>query len=210
MNKSTRAVGRPAKQDSGSSLEKIVHAACINFAQHGIKGTSNQMIASDADVTPAMVHYHFKTKADLHAAVLENLLGPLLQKMEGVDSLETFVHVFHDHLCRHPWVPHLMLREVLIYNGQLRQGFLQSYGPTIFNSIKNIVAAEIEAVEWKKTGAAKTIDLERHVILLISLLVHPFLGMEVAVTLTGREFTDKMKLGFRDDALRLFKQGIGA
>lgn len=197
--------GRPSLQHASDASAGIVESACLQFARHGINGTTNRQIAEDAKVTPAMVHYYFKDKKALHIGVLNSAFAPLLQALSGARTLESWVASFHAHLIERPWLPHLMIREVLPPNGGLRPFFLKDYAPFIFGSIKVLVAREAAR---KKVRAG--FDLERHVVLLMSMLVYPFLGMEIAHYVTGRKFDRKMFIGFRDDALALFCKGIAA
>ena len=62
----------------------------------------------------------------------------------------------------------------------------------------------------QQTDARSGLDLDRHAVLLMGMLVYPFMGMEIAQNLTGRKFDKRMLEGFRDDALDLFLHGITA
>ncbi len=204
MNKSTPAKpGRPPQNLAQDASSSIVDAACIHFSQHGVKGTTNRQIAEEAKVTAAMVHYYFKTKSALHLGVLQAAFTPLLDSLTGVTSLEEWVTTFHAHLVERPWLPHLMIREVLSTSGQLRPLFMKNFAPHIFGSIKAMVAREAAI---RKVDAS--FDLERHIVLLMGMLVYPFMTMEIAHSLTGRKFDKAMFDGFRDDAFRLFCKGI--
>ena len=48
-----------------------MNAALELFAEHGVSGTSLQMIADHLGVTKAAVYYHFKAKEEIVLAVLE-------------------------------------------------------------------------------------------------------------------------------------------
>lgn len=197
--------GRPALDSAHDACESIVASACLHFAQHGIKGTSNRQIAAHAKVTAAMVHYYFKRKEDLHLAVLHATFDPLVAALAHVDTLEAWVFTFHAHLSATPWLPHLMIREVLPQNGQLRAIFLKQFAPRLFGFVRGMVEKEA-----KRLKAPKQLDVDRHVVLLMGMLVYPFLGLEIAQNVTGRKFDRKMLEGFRDDALALFQRGIAA
>ncbi|MEY4642138.1 MAG: hypothetical protein RLZZ227_2132 [Pseudomonadota bacterium] len=197
--------GRPALQNAQDACENIVRSACLHFAQHGIKGSSNRQIAADAKVTAAMVHYYFKRKDDLHLAVLHSTFDPLVSAVAAATELEDWVMAFHAHVSARLWMPHLMIREVLAQNGQLRALFMKHFAPKLFGSIRELVEQEV-----KTRKASKQLDVDRHVVLLMGMLVYPFLGLEIAQNLTGRKFDRKMLDGFRDDALRLFRRGIAA
>ncbi len=54
-----------------SSEEAILDAAERVFSAFGYEGASMRKIAESADVTQALLHYHFETKERLYAAVFE-------------------------------------------------------------------------------------------------------------------------------------------
>ena len=196
--------GRP-QQGSTDAQATIVQVACLHFARHGIKGSNNRDIALEAGVTPAMIHYYFKQKDQLHAAVLDKAFSAFTSALAEVKTLETWVRCFHSHLCEKPWLPHLMIREVLPPNGTLRPLFLKQIAPIIFTSIRGFIT---ETARAKKVR--RNFDIDRHVVLLMGMLVYPFMALQIAEDLTGRAFDTKMLEGFRDDALKLFLHGITA
>ncbi|MES2605523.1 MAG: TetR/AcrR family transcriptional regulator [Pseudomonadota bacterium] len=197
--------GRPQLKSAGDAQGNIVQTACLHFSRHGIKGSNNRDIASEAGVTPAMIHYYFKKKEELHLAVLQAAFAPLAAGMSALTSLEEWVHYFHAHLCSRPWLPHLMIREVLPANGMLRPLFLKQIAPQLFSVIRSLVADEA-----RKRKVRRNFDVDRHVVLLMGMMVYPFMALQIAQDLTGRTFDTTMLEGFRDDALKLFLQGITA
>jgi AcrR family transcriptional regulator len=50
---------------------RLLHTALRLFTEHGVEGTSLQMIADALGITKAAVYYHFKTKAEITEAVAE-------------------------------------------------------------------------------------------------------------------------------------------
>lgn len=199
-----RRAGRPPApgQNASNTRAVIVEAASRHFAEHGIKATTNAMIAQDAGVTPAMVHYYFRRRELLYQAILEDLLTPLLNSLPGMTTLDAWVAGFHDFLAAHPWAPKLMLREIFMHNGLLRPLFLKHYAPAIFGQVRQLLQQELGS-----TGREE-LDVERHFLLLQSMLVYPFLSIEVSEKLTGRKFDKAMLAALRDDALALFRHGI--
>ena len=195
--------GRPAQQDSADARQAIIRAAALQFARDGIKGSSNRQIALAAQVTPAMISYYFPRQDALFTAVLEIGFDDLQEQLPAFDTLPAWVEGFHAHLLAHPWLPHLMIREVLPGNGLLRELFLAQQAPRIFGSLRPLV----EAVVTRNKRPVKP-DIDRHVILLVGMLVYPFLGLEIGQNLTGRLFDSTMMTGFRDDALDLFLTGL--
>jgi AcrR family transcriptional regulator len=69
----------PAKQ-------RTVDAALRLFAQHGVGGTSLQMIADDIGVTKAAVYHQFPTKDEILLAVIEVQLEPIEQALERAEA----------------------------------------------------------------------------------------------------------------------------
>jgi AcrR family transcriptional regulator len=59
------------KSDEASARERIRDAAEQVFASHGYEGASMRLIAEKAGVAQALLHYHFRNKSLLHAAVFE-------------------------------------------------------------------------------------------------------------------------------------------
>lgn len=55
----------------GETRERVLDAALALFAEHGVSGTSLQMIAARLGVTKAAVYYQFPAKEDIVLAVLE-------------------------------------------------------------------------------------------------------------------------------------------
>ena len=55
------------------SQKRILHAALMVIAHHSISGTRMHLIASEAGMSSANLHYHFKTKDDLLTALMQDL-----------------------------------------------------------------------------------------------------------------------------------------
>jgi len=135
MATSTKRVkaGRRAGRPSGDDLDlraRLLDAAIAQFARVGIGATPLRAIASEAEVTPAMLHYYFGDKPRLVQALVEERLLPALAPLRvqleqaGDDPrvlIETFVRGIGEVVARHPWLPPLWVREVLCDGGALRE-----------------------------------------------------------------------------------------
>ncbi|WP_290056245.1 TetR/AcrR family transcriptional regulator [Amycolatopsis solani] len=55
----------------GDTRTRLLQTALRLFTEHGVEGTSLQMIADALGITKAAVYYHFKTKAEITEAVAE-------------------------------------------------------------------------------------------------------------------------------------------
>jgi AcrR family transcriptional regulator len=60
-----------------AAQSRVVNAALGLFAQHGVNGTSLQMIAGDLGVTKAAVYHQFQSKEEIVVAVAEMELARL-------------------------------------------------------------------------------------------------------------------------------------
>jgi AcrR family transcriptional regulator len=65
---------------------RVLDAALDLFAQHGVSGTSLQMIADAVGITKAAVYHQFRTKEQIVLAVTERELGRLLPALEEAES----------------------------------------------------------------------------------------------------------------------------
>jgi AcrR family transcriptional regulator len=65
---------------------RILAAALDLFADHGVSGTSLQMIADAIGVTKAAVYHQFKTKEEIVIAVTDMELGTLEDALEAAEA----------------------------------------------------------------------------------------------------------------------------
>jgi TetR/AcrR family transcriptional regulator len=124
-----RRAGRPSGEEQDLRAH-LLDTAIAQFSRHGIAATSLRSIASEANVTPAMLHYYFGDKARLVQALIDERLLPALMPMrarlEQVGSdpavlIESFVRGIAAVVADHPWLPSLWVREVLCEGGALRE-----------------------------------------------------------------------------------------
>jgi AcrR family transcriptional regulator len=65
---------------------RVLDAALQLFAEHGVGGTSLQMIADAIGVTKAAVYHQFKTKEQIVIALTERELGGLEEALEAAEA----------------------------------------------------------------------------------------------------------------------------
>lgn len=143
-----RRPGRPARPDAAAMRAQLLDIATGMFAAQGVAATTIAHIARRAAVTPAMVHYYFKSRDQLiDAVVLERVVpvigyvwSPVPLAGDSEHSTETdapldpatavrgylaaIVQRIVQSATDRPWLPALWLHEVVNEGGQLRERVL--------------------------------------------------------------------------------------
>lgn len=97
----------------------MLDAALDLFVRHGYDGTSLQLIADHLGVTKAAVYYHFRTKGEILAALVQ----PALDDFDGLlaqaascsragNRREASLRAYVDYLLRHRQVAGFLARDV--------------------------------------------------------------------------------------------------
>ncbi|WP_426700411.1 TetR/AcrR family transcriptional regulator [Rhodanobacter sp. Col0626] len=161
------------------------------FARVGIGATSLRAIATEAGVTPAMLHYYFGDKSRLVEALIDErllpALAPLRLQMEraGDDPaglIEAFVRGIGAVVASHPWLPPLWVREVLCEGGALRDVLFHQAIPNLPRMLAQRFAAA-QADGRLNAG----IDPRLLVVSLVGLTLFPAAGAPIWQRLFGAE-----------------------
>lgn len=123
-----RSPGRPARGQDFAARERLIDAAAGLFAERGVEASSFALIAQQAGLTPAMMHYYFTDRDRLLDAVVSERLAPLVASVWNPvepgappgEMLGGVVHRMLEGIGRMPWVPSTWMREVLNEGGLLR------------------------------------------------------------------------------------------
>jgi TetR/AcrR family transcriptional regulator len=184
-----RQPGRPAGQD-GALREALVEAALHAFATDGYAASTLRGIATAAGVTPAMAHYYFGDKAGLLAAVVELRVQPLTVRLaarlaaagddDPMAGLRAFVETYPMLATEHPWIPRLVLREVLGEGGVLRETFARRFAPNLGGGL----VARIRAAQ-AQGRIDPALDPARVALSLLSLCIFPVLSAPVIPVALG-------------------------
>ena len=101
---------RPVNRSGENTRERILDAAERLFSEHGFDGVSMRDLALDAEVTLALVNYHFGSKVGLYRAVFERRSAPVsaerrarLARVLGRSESPPSIADILDALAR-PWV----------------------------------------------------------------------------------------------------------
>ena len=84
----------------GDTRNRILVASLLLFNEHGVLRTSTNEIADEVDISPGNLHYHFRKKGQLVAALLEEfqadarrVLTPPPQDAATIDDFWMFLHL---------------------------------------------------------------------------------------------------------------------
>jgi len=79
---------RKTKEDAELTRQRIINAAREVFLQRGVSRTTMEHIAAQANVTRGAVYWHFGNKAELFQAMREQVLLPLIDRMDDTLLVE--------------------------------------------------------------------------------------------------------------------------
>ena len=127
------------------TASRIVAVARELFARRGYDGTSIRAISTAAQVNLGAVTYHFGSKADLYAAVIQSVVGPLRERVVAVaegpeaplDQLAEIVAAYFDHFVHTPDMPKLVVQQ--FFTGQPLTAGLRTSMEAILGALVGIV-----------------------------------------------------------------------
>jgi AcrR family transcriptional regulator len=149
-----RARGRPATTAEIGSRDALLDAAVALFAEQGVAATTSAGIAARAGVTPAMVHYHFRSRERLLDAVVDERLARFVARVFGAIApsessagslIETIVRRAYEAAEHMPWMPPIWIREVVAEGGMLRERMLRHFPLDAIGSLIETIAREQRA-----------------------------------------------------------------
>lgn len=206
-----RAPGRPGGR-APEVRSRLLDAAVARFSREGIAATSLRAIATEAGVTPALLHYYFGDKALLQQAVIEERVMPAIGMLQlrvtgGGDEVAAlvagFVRGVSEVVAVHPWLPALWVREVLCEGGALRELLLGRIAPRLPQFLAQRFAAA------KREGELNPgLDPRLLVVSLVGLTMFPAAGAPIWRALFAADDLDADAL--REHTIALLARGIGA
>jgi AcrR family transcriptional regulator len=198
--------GRPKGRDSEQSRLALIDAARDLFSVREFSAVSLRQIAEQANVNPAMVHYHFGGKEGLYSAMLEERFAPLLQQLELLPSerptLSHFVDSYVRMLAANPWLPNLVVREVLYGASSFRQKFIEQFASRAGSIVPQIIKEESDAGRLRAD-----LDPVFATLSLLSMALFPFIGRPVVEPALGLEMDESFVQSWVNHVLRIFYEG---
>ena len=169
------------KETDNQTRDRIFKAASDIFEEKGYDGARMQEIADRAGINKALLHYYFRTKELLFAAVFRVLLRKMFEKifsifMEDISFKDKIRKFFDQHieiLIKNPKLPIFLLNEIS-HNPGLVDGI---HGTLPLDQLRSTVF-QMHAKEMKGYGIKKD-DMPQLIMTIVSLSVFPFAARDV-------------------------------
>ncbi|PKN51679.1 MAG: hypothetical protein CVU55_10585 [Deltaproteobacteria bacterium HGW-Deltaproteobacteria-13] len=108
------------KEKSDKTVERILVAARMVFAEKGYSGAHVDEIAERAGVNKATIYYQIGDKDTLYANVIHQVLGNTAQNIAGAvakadspeEKLKAYINCIAENVDKNPELPPIMMREV--------------------------------------------------------------------------------------------------
>lgn len=206
-----KSPGRPPATDGEGQQARatLIETGARLFASQGFEGTSLRQLADGAEVTPAMVAYYFKDKAGLLEAVVRQGLSIMLEVVRS--SVETrpeqgfvahLVERYMATLTAEPWIPQIMIREVISRDSPLRELFVEEFAIHAASLVPARVAEEMQA------GLLRAdLDPRFAILSLLGMCMFPFIAHPVLGPLLNFELDESFGANYGDHVYRLFLHG---
>lgn len=179
--KTRRKPGRPAAATAPDVRACLLQAARTLFTERDIGAVSSREIANAAHVNPALINYYFGGKTGLYETMLEDTIAPILSRLGELQhapdaaSLHQVMTLFTRTLAANPWVPRLILREVLSKEGRFRERFIE----LVAGRGSGLLTGILEDARQRNL-LRDDLDIRLTALSFISLMLFPFLAMPVA------------------------------
>lgn len=183
-----RRPGRPPAEDGPSTRERLLDRARELFAHHGYTGVTLRKLAEVAKVNPALIHYYFGDKESLYEHAVGATVAPLLALVEGElgtsdPASPAIGRVIRQHMrliAANPWLPPLIMREVLLEEGRLRARFIKGVAGRGAGLMQQLIEREQAEGRFRRD-----LDPQLATMSLLAQTVFPFLAYPLTSQVFG-------------------------
>ncbi|HXZ84253.1 MAG TPA: TetR family transcriptional regulator [Myxococcota bacterium] len=206
-----RRPGRPAQGRAAEDVRReLVAAARELFARRGFGDVGIRELARAAGVTPGMISYYFGGKQGLYEAMLASVFDGLIARVgellaespRTTAPVEALIRLYVATIASQPWVPALLLREVVTAGPAARARFVERFAQRGLPLLQGLLAKEIES------GALRAdLDPRLAVLSLAGMSVFPFLTHPVLGKVFDYELDDAFAKQLAEHSTRLFLDG---
>jgi len=207
-----RRPGRPTGDAAAEVRATLLARARELFLKHGFADVSTRQIAAAAGTTSAMIHYYYGDKLGLYRAMIEQAVEPLvtsLQRLERADAeppdLDAIMTAYMRMLATNPWLPALIVHEVLDEGGRLRDQFVEHFAGRLAPALVAVLRRE------RDRGALRAdLDPRLAAISALSLCIFPFVSLPITSRVLGFSVEGAELERLTRHTTRLFREGVAA
>jgi len=205
-----RRRGRPAQRLKLPDVrQSLLSVARHLFTERGFHEVSTREIALAAGVNPAMIHYYFGDKEGLYRAMLEAVFEQLVAQVGKLATtpgesgpIERILELYATTLVHDPWIPRLMIREVLSDGAPFREEFIERFAGPASVLVPTVMRQEKEARRLRPD-----LDPNLTTLSLMGMIVFPFLALPVASRVFGIQLNEDFRRRFVAHTVKLFFEG---
>jgi TetR/AcrR family transcriptional regulator len=208
-----RGPGRPRREDTTDVRERLIDAAIALGTARGLDAIGIREIAAEAGVTPGMIAYYFGDKGGLYQAMLDRVYRQVLANLRQIAEepgasdehpVARIVQLMISTLTRTPWMPQLIVREVIAREGPLRDFFRERIASGPATLIPALLRREIEAGRVRADADPALTLLSLVGMMIFPFLAHPILGETLGYVL-DESFRDRLI----EHTEKLVREGLG-
>ena len=206
---------RPGRPPGGGEAvrEALLDTARRLFLARGFASVSIRQIAAAADCSPATIHYHFGDKLGLYRAMLETAIAPVAEALTrlsdpgrpGPPDPAEVIRLYTRMLVANPWVPGLIVQEVLAEGGRFREQFIEQFAGR-FAPLFIAIIRRGQAEGTLRAG----VDPRLAALSAISMTVFPFLALPVTSRVLGMSLDAQAAEQLAAHTSQVLLQGIAA
>jgi AcrR family transcriptional regulator len=172
----------------------LVAAARELFARRGFGEVGIRELSRAAGVTPGMISYYFGGKQGLYEAMLASVFEDILARARELGAqparssapLAGLIRLYAGTLTAQPWLPGLLLREVITGGAAARARFVERFAKRAAVLLPGLVSAEIAS------GALRDdLDPVLTLLALVGATVFPFLAFPVLGKTLGYQLDEQ-------------------
>ncbi len=207
MAEQQRRAGRP--QQPTQARETLIHQARALFVSKPYAQVSLRMVAKNAGVNSALIHYYFTDKAGLFDAVIRETIAPMLTNIERLlaqqspDSFYQLMEIYYQEMGKVPDFPRLIFQTMYGSNHETPRQLLDG----IFSDISSMIdRLFVNIVENNLLQSGIDARLAR--ISYLSLMVFPFLAPPAFYQIHQIELSDDFLKRLYQHNLHVIRHGF--
>jgi len=177
-----RVSRKPPERDTDTEA-RILDAAHVVFVRRGTAGARMQEIADEAGVNKALLHYYFRSKSRLAAAVFQRVARGLFLRVSEIlgsdaeieDKVRRVVRLYLEQLSKTPYAPAYVISEINQHPdraAQLVEAVRHIRAESLNANVLDTLGKQLR--QRVRAGAMRSISTPQFVANLASLCIFPF------------------------------------